>query len=67
MTIGFARLSSVDHMLLMTEKARAPQHIGGLCIVEAGPLLDAHGRLDLEMIKRRLDQRLVRVPELRRS
>lgn len=31
----FARLSSVDHMLFMTEKAR-PQHIGGLCVVESG-------------------------------
>jgi diacylglycerol O-acyltransferase / wax synthase len=48
-----APLSSVDHMLLMTEKPRAPQHLGGLCIVQAGPLLDAEGGLDLEMIKRR--------------
>jgi diacylglycerol O-acyltransferase len=62
----FARLSGVDHMLLVTEKPRAPQHIGGLCVVEAGKLLDAEGGLDLEMIKRRLEQRLVRVPELRR-
>jgi diacylglycerol O-acyltransferase / wax synthase len=62
----FARLSIVDHMLLMTEKPHWPQHIGGLCVVDAHPLADARGSLDLEMVKRGLDRRLVRVPELRR-
>ena len=50
----FARLSSLDHMLFATEKPRRPQHIGGLCLVEAKTLLDAEGRLDIETIKRRL-------------
>lgn len=60
------RLSVVDHILLITEKPHWPQHIGGLCLVDAQQLADSRGSLDLGMIKRGLDRRLVRAPELRR-
>jgi diacylglycerol O-acyltransferase len=61
----YARLSLADRSNLRIERAETPAHIAGLCIVAAEPLLDAHGALDLDMIKRRLERRLVRVPRLR--
>jgi diacylglycerol O-acyltransferase len=62
----FRRMSPVDTLQLRTESLSTPTHIGGLCVIEAGPLLDARGELDLTMIARRLDARLTRTPELRR-
>jgi diacylglycerol O-acyltransferase / wax synthase len=61
----YPRLSLVDRSTLKVERSETPAHIAGLCVVKAEPLLDATGALDLEMIKRRLEQRLVRVPRLR--
>jgi diacylglycerol O-acyltransferase len=62
----YARLSLADRSNLRIERPETPAHIAGLCIVAAAPLLDAQGRLDLEMITRRLERRLGRVPMLRR-
>ncbi len=62
----YARLSLSDRSNLRIERIETPGHIAGLCVVEAAPLLDARGELDLAMIRRRLERRLVRVPILRR-
>lgn len=62
----YPRLSLSDISLLKFENANTPEHIAGLCLIEAAPLHDGNGELDLEMIKRRLERRLLRVPELRR-
>lgn len=62
----YARLSLADRSNLRIERLETPAHIAGLCIIEAAPLLDAHGELDLAMIQRRLEARLARVPVLRR-
>jgi diacylglycerol O-acyltransferase / wax synthase len=62
----YARLSLADRSNLRIERPETPTHIAGLCLVEAAPLLDAHGELDLRMIQRRLERRLARVPVLRR-
>ncbi|NUW37690.1 wax ester/triacylglycerol synthase family O-acyltransferase [Nonomuraea sp. SMC257] len=62
---GCRRLSVVDLAMLRLERPSAPQHVAGLCVVEAGPLLDGHGDLALGAIRERLERRLVRVPELR--
>ncbi|GAA3421204.1 wax ester/triacylglycerol synthase family O-acyltransferase [Streptosporangium vulgare] len=62
----YSRLSVTDRMMLRVERPSAPQHVAGLCVVEAAPLLDAAGELDLDAIRDRLERRLVRVPELRR-
>ncbi len=62
----YDRLSLADRSNLRIERPETPAHIAGLCIVAAAPLLDAQGRLDLEMITRRLERRLGRVPMLRR-
>jgi diacylglycerol O-acyltransferase / wax synthase len=40
--------------------------VAGLCLVEAPPLLRDDGDLDLATIRRRLEARLNRAPELRR-
>lgn len=62
----YPRLSLADRSNLRIERPETPAHIAGLCIVEAAPLLDEHGELDLALIKRRLERRLGRVPALRR-
>ena len=62
----YDRLSLADRSNLRIERPATPLHIAGLCVVAAAPLLDGSGRLDLEMIKRRLTRRLGRVPVLRR-
>jgi WS/DGAT/MGAT family acyltransferase len=62
----YARLSRADRSKLRIERPATPQHIAGLCILAAAPLLDGAGRLDLDMIKRRLERRLGRAPMLRR-
>lgn len=61
----YARLSLSDRSNLNIEQPDTPAHIAGLCIVDAAPLLDAEGEVDLEMIRRRLEPRLARVPVLR--
>jgi WS/DGAT/MGAT family acyltransferase len=61
----YPRLSLLDRSALRIERADTPAHIAGLCFLTAGPLLDASGALDLEMIKRRLECRLVCAPALR--
>ena len=60
------RLSLADRSNLRIERPETPAHIAGLCVVEARPLLRPDGELDLATIRRRLERRLVRVPELRR-
>jgi diacylglycerol O-acyltransferase / wax synthase len=62
----YPRLSLADRMFLRVESPGGMDHIAGLCVLQEGPLLDADGQLDVAMIKRRLERRLARVPELRR-
>ncbi len=62
----YPRLSLADRSNLRIERPETPAHVAGLCVVEAGPLLRQDGELDLATIRRRVDRRLSRVPELRR-
>jgi diacylglycerol O-acyltransferase len=66
MSSRFRRLTSLDLSNLRLEKLRSPFQIGGLVILDGRPLLDDSGQLRVEEIRRRLDRRLVRLPELRR-
>jgi diacylglycerol O-acyltransferase / wax synthase len=66
MAAAFRRLSAADVSNLLLETPAAPMHVGGLLTVEAAPLLDAGGRLDLPRLLIRLERRLSRLPELRR-
>jgi diacylglycerol O-acyltransferase len=60
------RLSLLDLTNLAAEAADTPMHVGALGILDAEPLLGSGGRLDMEMIRSRIDGRLQRVPDLRR-
>jgi diacylglycerol O-acyltransferase len=62
----FPRLSSVDLMALRFESPSTPFHIGAVAILEGDPLHDAAGRLRLEEVRGEIENRLPRVPELRR-
>ena len=44
----------------------APAYIAAVMIVEAGPLLEADGRLRIAVIRSRLERRLSRLPQLKR-
>jgi diacylglycerol O-acyltransferase len=57
----YARLSPIDFMMLRTETESAPTHVGGLCVLKAGPQLT-----DIEQLKARLRPRVAAIPELHR-
>jgi diacylglycerol O-acyltransferase / wax synthase len=61
----YPRLSLYDRAFLRIEERATPQHFAGLCVVEGGPLLNSTGDCDMELVRRRLEGRLVRAPELR--
>lgn len=63
---GIARLSAADRGNLRIERPETPAHVAGLCVVEARTRLREDGELDLAAIRRRLERRLTRAPELRR-
>jgi diacylglycerol O-acyltransferase / wax synthase len=62
----YPRLSLADRSNLRMERRETPAHVAGICAVDAGPLLGQDGELDLATIRRRVERRLSRVPELRR-
>lgn len=62
----YARLTSLDRMFLHLESPAWPGQFGGLAVVEGKALLDSSGLLRLAEIQRRINCRLVRVPQLRR-
>ena len=64
--ISIHRLSRYDRHCLAVETPSRPVHVGILATLEASVLVDPTGRLRLEDIRRELDRRIVRVPELRR-
>ncbi|MFI5319751.1 MAG: wax ester/triacylglycerol synthase family O-acyltransferase [Myxococcota bacterium] len=59
------RLSARDRLFLDLEAANAPQHVAMLCWLEAKPLRDAAGALDLARIRARIGSRLPLVPRTR--
>lgn len=62
----YVRLSLADRSFLRLEYPGGPEHVAAICRVDPRPLLDKTGELDMAMIRRRLERRLERVPELRR-
>jgi WS/DGAT/MGAT family acyltransferase len=62
----YARLSPEDLTNFAFERPETPMHIGALAVLEAAPLLDAGGRLDLDSIRSRIRPRLQRTPALLR-
>jgi WS/DGAT/MGAT family acyltransferase len=59
------RLSVRDRLFLDLESATAPQHVALLCWLDAGPLRDAEGALDLARIRARIAARIHLVPRTR--
>ena len=59
-------LSPLESGFLHIESARTPMHMGTLGIFEGPPLRDGRGRLRLEDIRHRIEERLDLVPKLRR-
>jgi WS/DGAT/MGAT family acyltransferase len=59
------RLSARDRLFLDLEGPNAPQHVAALCWLDAKPLRDASGALDLAQIRARIAARLHTVPRTR--
>jgi WS/DGAT/MGAT family acyltransferase len=58
------RLSDDDRLLLRTDKAW-PQDVGVIAILEGGPLLDAQGRVRIEVAREAVTRGLAGLPRLR--
>ena len=68
---GLDRLSGSDLLMLQSEEAGWPMHIGVVAVldgsssVDGGALVDADGRFDIEAARRAVGRRLDRVPRFR--
>ncbi|HEX6419330.1 MAG TPA: wax ester/triacylglycerol synthase domain-containing protein, partial [Acidimicrobiales bacterium] len=60
------RLTTLDASFLWFEHPGAPVHVGAVATFEAAPLLDEHGDLRLDDLRRRTAARLDALPRLRR-
>jgi diacylglycerol O-acyltransferase len=63
--VSTTRLSALDSTFIFGESQRIPLHVGGLSILEAEPLLDAEGHLDIESLRAKISERLHLVPRFR--
>ena len=59
------RMTALDASFLDAESERTPLHIGALCILEGGPLLDEDGELRLDEVRARVAERLHLFPRFR--
>jgi len=59
------RLSARDRLFLDLDAPHAPQHVAVLCWLDAKPLLDAAGVLDIAALRARIAARLHLVPRTR--
>ncbi len=66
-SVGFERLSAQDSVFLHIESPTLPQHVGGLVLLEAGPLLDDQGRFRLDEVRHTIGSRLHLVPRFRKK
>src|SRR6476661_6115105 len=62
--VTIERLSADDRLLLLTDK-QWPQDVGVVAILEGGPLLDAQGRVQVEVARAAVRRGLGRLPRLR--
>ena len=58
------RLTASDRFLMWDDYGWSSD-VGALAIVEGAPLLDAHGRLRIDTVRRRVERRLHLVPRFR--
>jgi len=64
-TPAFERLSAQDSSFLTFENTNAHMHVGGVAILEAGPLQRPHGGVDIERIRTYIASRLHWIPRYR--
>lgn len=62
---GFERLSAQDMSFLMAESDTAPMHVGGMAILEAGPLSGEAGGVDVRRYRAAVEGVLHRIPRYR--
>lgn len=62
---GLDRLSGPDLLMLQSEEAGWPMHIGVVAVLDGTFAVDADGRFDIEAARRAVGRRLNRVPRLR--
>jgi WS/DGAT/MGAT family acyltransferase len=60
------RLTSLDSIFLRVEEPTYPMHIGGVMVLEGGPLRDADGALRIDDLRDHIEARLARVPRFLR-
>jgi diacylglycerol O-acyltransferase len=65
--MSYSRLSAQDASFVYGEDQRIPLHVGGLGILEAGPLRTEEGRIDLEEIRAAVGHRLHLLPLFRQK
>lgn len=63
----YVRLSAQDASFLHAERPETPMHVGGLCVLEAGPLFDDAGRFRIDDFRRHVESRLHLVPLFRKK
>lgn len=61
------RLSAQDSAFIYGESQRIPLHVGSLGFIDGAPLRDARGCLDIERIRKTIEQRLHLVPVFRQK
>jgi diacylglycerol O-acyltransferase / wax synthase len=63
--MGQTRLSALDATFVYAESQRVPLHVGSLTIVEAAPLRDADGVLNIQRLREDVAARLHLIPRFR--
>jgi WS/DGAT/MGAT family acyltransferase len=63
--MGQTRLSALDTTFIYGESQRVPLHVGSLTIVEAAPLRDANGVLNIQRLREDVAGRLHLIPRFR--
>ncbi len=64
---NYDRLSDQDNNFLLWERPGLPMHLAGLQIFKAGPLLNDHGGIDFEKVRKMTIATLHRVPRYRQK
>jgi len=64
---AFERLSAQDLSFLLSEDERQPMHVGAVAILEAGPLRNADGGIDVSRYRRAVESVLHWIPRYRQK
>src|SRR5262245_15840332 len=62
---SYERLSALDRFFLDVEKHNTHMHVAGVMLLEAGPLKNGHGGVDIKRIRDYIGSRLHLIPRYR--